>query len=129
MVHPFDGPMQEELGWRGFALPRLQEHYSPLVANLIFGVIVAAWHLPLVFIGKLPAFLLIATVAATILFGWIFNNTKGSVLLPLVAHAVDGILILRNLGLNEVDANRLFWLQVAVWSVVGYLPDPRENVQ
>jgi membrane protease YdiL (CAAX protease family) len=119
MVHPFDGPMQEELGWRGFALPRLQERFSPLVANLILGVIVAGWHLPLVFTGKLPAISLFATVAATILFGWIFNNTQGSVLLTLIAHAVDGVFILRNMGLNEVDATRLIWLQVAVWVVVA----------
>jgi membrane protease YdiL (CAAX protease family) len=119
LVHPFDGPMQEELGWRGFALPRLQQRFSPLAANLVLGVIVAAWHLPLVFTGKLPAFALIATVAATVLYGWLYNNTQGSVLITLVAHAVDGLFILRNLGLSEADATRLTWLQVGVWSVVA----------
>jgi uncharacterized protein len=119
LVNPTDGPMQEELGWRGFALPRLQERYSALVANLILGVLVIVWHLPLVFAGKLPAFTLLATLSATILFGWIFNNTHGSVLLTLIAHATDGLFILRNLGLTETDAARLTWLQVAVWVVVA----------
>jgi membrane protease YdiL (CAAX protease family) len=119
LVHPFDGPMQEELGWRGFALPRLQQRYSPLVANLILGVIVAAWHLPLVFTGKLPVFALIATIAATVLYGWLFNNTQGSVLITLVAHAVDGLFIMRDLGLSEADASRLTWLQVGVWAIVA----------
>jgi uncharacterized protein len=119
LVNPADGPMQEELGWRGFALPRLQERHSPLIANLILGVLVVVWHLPLVFTGQLPAFALFATLAATILFGWIFNNTKGSVLLTLIAHIADGFFIMRNLGLTGADATRLTWLQVAVWVVVA----------
>jgi len=121
LVHPFDGPLQEELGWRGFALPRLQERYSALTANLILGVMVVIWHLPLVLMGMLPAHLLIATLAFTVVFGWIVNNTKGSVLLVLIAHAADGLFILRNLGLSDVDTTRLTWLQAAVWVVVAVI--------
>ena len=45
----FSGPVAEEAGWRGFALPRLQAKYSALVSSLILGVIWTCWHLPLFF--------------------------------------------------------------------------------
>ena len=91
LVNPLDGPMQEELGWRGFALPRLQERHSALPASAILGVLVVIWHVPLVFLGMLPAYALFGTFAFTIVFGWLFNNVRGSVLLTLMAHAADGL--------------------------------------
>jgi membrane protease YdiL (CAAX protease family) len=81
----------EELGWRGFALPRLQERHGALLASLILGVIWACWHLPLFFVpgsqrdAGFPAFLL-GTIGLSILFTWLFNNTGGSVLLCMVLH-------------------------------------------
>jgi uncharacterized protein len=50
LINPLDGPLGEEPGWRGFVLPRLQSGRSPLHATLILGLLVAAWHLPLVFL-------------------------------------------------------------------------------
>jgi membrane protease YdiL (CAAX protease family) len=119
LVNPLDGPMQEELGWRGFALPRLQEWHSPLAASAILGVLVVIWHVPLVLLAKLPAYALFATFAATIVFGWLFNNTKRSVLLTLIAHAADGLVITGNLGLDAIDGDRQMMLLVATWCVVA----------
>ena len=48
------GPLGEEFGWRGFALPRLLLRRSPLASGLILGLLCAAWHLPTFFIGSLP---------------------------------------------------------------------------
>jgi uncharacterized protein len=83
----------EELGWRGFALPRLQERFSPLVSSLILGTLWAAWHLPNAlipglsyYVSAFPQFL-IYVVAMGVLFTWLFNNTRGSVLLAWVFHA------------------------------------------
>ncbi len=121
LVNPFDGPMQEELGWRGFALPRLQERHSPLAASAILGVLVVIWHVPLVFLGMLPAYALFATFAFTILFGWLFNNTGGSVLMTLIAHAADGLVITGNLGLNAIDSERHMMLLVATWCVAALI--------
>ena len=121
LVNPLDGPMQEELGWRGFALPRLQERHSPLVASAILGVLVVVWHMPLVLLGMLPAYALLATFAFTIVFGWLFNNTKGSVLMTLIAHAADGLVLTGNLGLNAIDSERHIMLLVATWCVAAFV--------
>ena len=119
LVNPLDGPMQEELGWRGFALPRLQERHSALAASAILGGLVVIWHVPLVLLSMLPAYALFATFAFTILFGWLFNNVKGSVLMTLIAHAADGLVITGYLGLNAVDSERHIMLLVAVWCVTA----------
>ena len=119
LVNPLDGPMQEELGWRGFALPRLQERHSPFVASAILGVLVVIWHVPLVLLDMLPAYALFGTFAFTIVFGWLFNNTRGSVLMTLIAHAADGLVITGNLGLNAIDSQRQIMLLVATWCVVA----------
>jgi membrane protease YdiL (CAAX protease family) len=111
----------EELGWRGYALPRLQARYSPLAANLILGVLVAIWHLRWFMNGDLPVVYFPAIIAATILFGWIVNRTRGSVLLALLFHAADGLLIQGDFGLAGAAATRLLWLRVAVWCLMAIL--------
>jgi membrane protease YdiL (CAAX protease family) len=119
LVNPLDGPMQEELGWRGFALPRLQERHSPLLASAILGGLVVVWHVPLVLLGMLPAYALFATFAFTIVFGWLFNNVRGSVLMTLMAHAADGLVLTGSLGLNPADSERHIMLLVGVWIVAA----------
>lgn len=119
LANPLDGPMQEELGWRGFALPRLQRRYSALLASAILGALVVIWHVPLVVLGMLPAYALFGTFAFTIVFGWLFNNVKGSVLMTLMAHAADGLVTTGNLGLSAVDGERHIMLLVATWCVVA----------
>ena len=119
LVNPLDGPMQEELGWRGFALPRLQERHPALAASAILGVLVVIWHAPLVLLGMLPAYALFGTFAFTIVFGWLFNNVKGSVLMTLMAHAADGLVLTGYLGLNAIDNERHIMLLVATWCAVA----------
>lgn len=116
LVNPWDGPLSEEVGWRGFALPRLQRKYTALTANLILAGFVMAWHLRLVAKGDLPLVALIGTVAATILFGWLYNNTSGSLLLVYLFHATDGVLKPDYTG---VDATHYLWLKIALWTVAA----------
>jgi len=89
------GPVFEEIGWRGFALPRLQRLYGPLIGSLVLGVLWALWHLPLFLIPSWDTphgnpidvvLFVIWAVSITITFTWVFNNTKGSVLLVILAH-------------------------------------------
>ena len=89
------GPLQEEFGWRGYALPRLQARFDGLKSSLILGFFWWLWHLPLVFIsGKfmvnslwLFAALLFEFALMSILFTWIYNKTNGSILAALLFHA------------------------------------------
>src|SRR5215210_9440794 len=87
------GALGEEPGWRGFALPRLQSMHGPLVGTLILGPLWALWHLPLFFTpwNVLTTFNLVVFVLATtclaIIYTWVFNNTKGSVLMAILLHA------------------------------------------
>jgi CAAX protease family protein len=84
----------EELAWRGFALPRLQTKYNALTSSLILGVIWSVFHLPLFFTatGSSQADMsfvsfLISTVSITVLYTWMYNNTRGSVLMAYLFHA------------------------------------------
>jgi uncharacterized protein len=86
------GPLGEEFGWRGYALPALQKRYSWRVASLILGAIWGLWHLPLFFIANtlqshIPFLLfMLSTIALSILLAWLFNRTRGSVIPVLVMH-------------------------------------------
>jgi membrane protease YdiL (CAAX protease family) len=86
------GGLSEEPGWRGFALPRLQAKFSPLVSSLILGVIWAVWHAPARFGGietkSLSDTLLewVLIVLVTIIFTWLFNRTRGSILITALIH-------------------------------------------
>lgn len=88
------GPLQEEFGWRGYALPRLQSRFGGVIASLIVGVFWWLWHLPAVFIpgrfmaDSLVVFLAVGIVItlASFLFTWIYNNTNGSILAAMLTH-------------------------------------------
>jgi membrane protease YdiL (CAAX protease family) len=86
------GGLSEEPGWRGFALPRLQVKFSPLVSALILGVLWAVWHAPARFGGMeaksvsdtIVEWVLIVLVS--VIFTWLFNRTKGSILVTALVH-------------------------------------------
>jgi membrane protease YdiL (CAAX protease family) len=81
----------EETGWRGFALPRLQERHGPLLATAVLAVVWAAWHLPNLLFGGWTglsyALWIALTIASTFIYTWVFNNTGGSILLAALLHA------------------------------------------
>jgi membrane protease YdiL (CAAX protease family) len=79
----------EETGWRGYALPRLQNGRSALAATVILWVLWALWHLPLFFytysVSILPGFLT-GLLAGAIVFTWLYNSTGGSLMVVAVWH-------------------------------------------
>jgi membrane protease YdiL (CAAX protease family) len=80
----------EELGWRGYVLPRLQAKYSALTSTLILGVIWGFWHLPkyLSHWNTVSfAWFMVHVIAYAIILTWLCNNTKGSLLLVAISHA------------------------------------------
>ncbi len=86
----------EEIGWRGFALPRMQELFeNPLPVSILLGVIWGAWHLPEYFvpgpnIPLIPFLFLIAGLS--IIYMILFNNTRGSLLSAVILHASTDIM-------------------------------------
>jgi membrane protease YdiL (CAAX protease family) len=114
----FGGPLGEEIGWRGYALPRLQKEWSPLASALILGIVWGLWHLPLFFItGTAQSFLALApfmlwVVSLSVLFTWAYNNTAGSLLIPVLLHAIVNFFAatLAVLPANEADGARPFLL-------------------
>jgi membrane protease YdiL (CAAX protease family) len=88
------GPLGEEPGWRGFALPRLQALRGPLVGSLVLGVLWGAWHLPLFWSGVWTplslanvVMFIAMTTALTVVMSWVFNNANGSLLITMLMHA------------------------------------------
>jgi membrane protease YdiL (CAAX protease family) len=88
------GPLFEEIGWRGFALPRLEQRCGPMAASLLLGIVWGIWHMPVWFSGQWTEptisnifFFLSWISAATFIYTWLFNNTKGSLLMAILAHA------------------------------------------
>ena len=88
------GPLSEEIGWRGYALGRLQTRWNALTSSMIVGLVWALWHLPLFmmvgtsqhemgipFIGFLVGFM-----AISILYTWLYNNTKQSIWSAILLH-------------------------------------------
>src|SRR5579864_42302 len=80
------GAFAEELGWRGFALPRLQQRYGPVLGTIILGTLHGLWHLPTGFVigGPLYPFALttfvtfvLTGIAGTFIYTWIYNHAKG----------------------------------------------------
>lgn len=90
------GPLQEEFGWRGYALDRLQSRHTALTASIILGFIWAIWHLPLNLTSDVgPQYsLLLSTLIGSIIslsllsifFTWIYNNTRRSILAGMLFH-------------------------------------------
>lgn len=83
-------PIGEEIGWRGFALPRLTNRIGPLAASVIIGVVWTFWHVPMLTLqGARPALYFVFVpfmVSGSILFTWIYGHTQGSLLLAVLTH-------------------------------------------
>jgi uncharacterized protein len=124
MVNPTDSALGEEPGFRGYALPHLQDRWSPLASAGVLGVLTAGWHIPLVTLDNLGWIGLPSTVLITFLYVWLFNRTGGSLLMTILFHASQGALTFGMLGFTEADENRASYvyfgvLVVAVVAVVG----------
>ncbi len=134
----FTSVVGEEIGWRGYALPRLQERYGALVASLILGLVWGAWHLPLFWMAgnfhqQIPISLFILqTTGFSILYTWMYNNTRGSLLMAHIFHAASNttIGVLPVLPMDTDGNLRPLWLVVGIlWVVVLIVVARRGSVQ
>ena len=123
LLVPGVGGAWEEPGWRGYAVPRLQNGRSALVASLILGVLIAGWHLPLIVVGQVDYPDIVLILAAVIVFNWVFNNAKGSVLIIMLMHAANNAVSGSFFSpmFTGADSIRESWLLALVWWVVAVL--------
>ena len=90
----------EEIGWRGFALPRLQSRISPLIASLLIALFWINWHLFLWQAEGSPfsswdywIVQYVLHITASVIIGWFYNRSKGSILVAGIAHAAANTAI------------------------------------
>ncbi len=99
------------MGWRGYVLPRLQAKYSALTASLILGVIWGLWHLPkFVTHWDTITFLwfMVDALVKSILLTWMYNGTRGSLLLVTLFHAsfnTAGMMLPMSNNLTDANQN------------------------
>jgi uncharacterized protein len=119
MVNPADSALGEEPGFRGYALPHLQDRRSPMASAAVLGVLTAGWHIPLVALGNLGWIGLPSTFVITFLYVWLFNRTGGSLLMAMLFHASQGALTFGMLGFGDADENRAGYVYFGVLVVAG----------
>jgi membrane protease YdiL (CAAX protease family) len=116
----------EETGWRGFALPHLQKTRSATVSTLILGILWACWHLPMFFyrdtyiqmgIFGFPM-LALSLLCAAMIFTWLYNSTKGSLLIVIIFHAIFNWLTANEAG--GQFAGIILSVVVILWAL--YIP-------
>jgi membrane protease YdiL (CAAX protease family) len=114
----------EEPGWRGFAIEHLQEKRSPLAASLILAPLWTIWHLPLMgsefTLPILPAFV-VSVFGGTFFLTWLYNRTRGSVLMTALAHAtintIGAATVFR--AFSGPASVRLWWIYSLLWLAAG----------
>lgn len=120
------GPIAEELGWRGFAQERLQNHIFPWQAGLIIGFFWSIWHLPLFLImpqstGSIPfGAYLPSMMAMSVIFAWLYVRTQGSVLLAILLHGgmntANGFI-----GTPLFRDSQLLWINVVLTVLLAFI--------
>jgi membrane protease YdiL (CAAX protease family) len=123
----------EEIGWRGYALPRLQDHRHALYSAIVIGLVWALWHIPLWIRSWNPtayAWYTLGVLAKSVFITWIYNSTGGSLLLATLCHAVwntMGSLLPLTATVSPGDIGALaviILVEVAVAGVIAAIAGP-----
>lgn len=128
------GQTGEEIGWRGWALPRLTARFGLALSGVLLGVIWATWHLPLFFIpgtdstGQSFTVYLLAVTPLSVAMAWLYWRTKGSLLLTMLMHAaINNTTGIVPAGTQPaanpwaLSTSPVGWLTVALlWIAAGY---------
>jgi membrane protease YdiL (CAAX protease family) len=124
------GPLSEELGWRGYALDRLQTQRSPLISSLILALFWWAWHLPLFFIKGTTQYkwgfgtsnfwyFMITIIPLTLILTWVYNHTNRSILAAVLLHFMYNFTLGLVFPLSEnVNLLHVILLSVAAMGLV-----------
>lgn len=104
----------EEVGWRGFALPRLQNKMNALTASIILTLFWALWHLPLFFYR--PGY---TTMGAAGIFGWVFSLLTGSILLTWLYNSSRASILICAVFHSTIDI--AFTSDIAGKNIINYM--------
>lgn len=129
------GPLAEEFGWRGFALPLLDHKRKPIVASLIIGFIWAVWHAPLFWTetgtaisghtidASTIALFFAAVIGSSFIYTWLFNGTAGSMFIAVLLHlsmnasgTITGMLFPQMSAEQKLDLYECY--VVALWAIL-----------
>jgi CAAX protease family protein len=117
----YSGGINEEGGWRGFAQRRLQSKYSPLVANLLLWMYLVLWHIPNDIVQYRDGGYLIVRIGLypfiTILFGWVYNRTHGSILAPVLFHASMNSMNILQYAFPEQGVSNVLLILLAIFAI------------
>lgn len=123
------GPVGEEFGWRGDALPTLQEGLDWRTASVGLGLVWGVWHLPLFFIAgtsqaHIPlALFLLSVVVMSVLFAWLVNRCAGGVVALLLHTAINfWPAVIPVLPIREGHRPYTFLVVMLVVLALGLLP-------
>ncbi len=127
LVFLVGGPLGEEFGWRGYALPALQLRWGWRKASLALGGVWAVWHLPLFYSAgtvqsHLPMGLYaLSAVASSVVFAWLYNRSSGSVIPALILHTAVNAwsLIIPVMVMRDGSNLRPFQLVVSILVLVA----------
>ncbi|RPI87704.1 MAG: CPBP family intramembrane metalloprotease [Chloroflexi bacterium] len=113
----------EEIGWRGYALPRAMNRFSPLAASLLLGIPWALLHLPLTLPGKMlagapPAATLLVMMGLSILVTWVYLGAGSSVLAATLLHGGQNALVILN---NGIPTETINWIMAGIYVVAALL--------
>jgi membrane protease YdiL (CAAX protease family) len=109
----------EEIGWRGFLLPKLQEKFKPLMATFVLTLIWGAWHIPMFFYRFELSPLMVVGFFVSLFFGaviltYIYNATKGDLLAVIIWHTLWNIVA-------TIDQNTLTPIMSSIIMVAAFL--------
>jgi len=104
----------EEAGWRGFALPRLQNKMNALTASIVLTLFWALWHLPLFFYR--PGY---TTMNAAGIFGWVFSLLTGSILLTWLYNSSRASILICAIFHSTIDI--AFTADIASKNIINYM--------
>ena len=125
----FLGGGQEEFGWRGYALPILENKFGIWFANIILGIIWGCWHIPMWFITGLSQYymsfvgFLLLTVGYSFIFSWVRNISSNKPFSGLYVHGVTNAFIpfMPILIMQDGVPQHRFWIWVVLTLIIGII--------
>lgn len=124
----------EEVGWRGFALPRLQTKLNALTSSLLLTVFWALWHLPLFLYRPgyttmgIPGILgwVFSLLTGSILLTWLYNSSRASILICAVFHSTIDIAFTADITDKSIVSYMGFL--ITVWGIVTIIAFKPKNL-